>query len=447
MSKPQTFRRELLSAAAIAIVVATAPQPVGARGSAVLTYFLPETIVSATVRQRLVSCPAAGGGNVVVETSWNLIPVARPDYDALVQIDASTGFLANRSTELTLNPNGTLVSINSEAEGQGAEVVEAVLGLVGTVAPMLVSTARDSLPEDIAASQATGTTPHRCTQAIRDLLTSRADLAEAVANGEELIRQGEASQAQQDQLARDKQMLAATEAALTVSRSATAELNNTIGGLSAQTSLADLSGNIVVGAPDISIWFEPDYVAETSYVDEVREKVPGQQHGFHISWAASRSAAAAMRLGNGASWNSGQVGTDLVYRRPVPAQMLAYPCRSAPAADNTCTRDTSPGGRAATGALGFSLPQLSIPSLIPIGSAGIFGSRTVSAAFDASGAPVRLSYGSSSGAEGIAASIESGGAALGELRDARLNAIRRETELLEAEQTLEQYREQQEGEE
>lgn len=421
-----------LGTACAALLTASA-QSAAAGQPAVLTYFLPTTSVSATVSHRLVSCPDKGDGDVIVATSWSLKSVTGPDYDAPVYIDASTGFLAERLTELTLNPNGTLASINAKAEGQGPAVIEAVLDLAGVVAPMLAglppmgSMGDPSIPSPAISTQ-------RCTDEALALLASHARLVEAIATAEELIRKGDASQSQIDQLARDKEALVATRGALTVSQSAATVLGPALGKLDATTGLEEMSGSVLVPTPDISSWFIG------GVPDGLGGKVAGHDHGFRIEYAVSKKAASSMRqLGDG-NWTADKRDTDLVYRRPVPAQLLAYPCNDSPV-NGVCPKDTSAKGRAASASLAFSMPQISHPSRIPVGSAGIFGSRTVAAEFDTNGAPLKLSYGSSPGADGIASSIGAAGEALGEVRDAQLNAIKRQTELLEAEEALRKYRE------
>lgn len=417
---------------ACAVGLAVSAQPTSARQPVVFTYFLPTTSVSATVSHRLIRCPAVGVGDVVIVTSWSLKPVTEPDYDAPVYIDASTGFLAERSTELTFNPDGTLLSINAKSTGQGEKVINAVLDLAGTIAPMFAG----GLPMGTPGIGPSGPEPsagdERCTEEVLALLAAQDKLINDVAEGEELVRKGDANQARIDQLARDTEMLVGTKAALTVSQSAASVLGPALGGLNQSTDIDKLSGSVLIAKPDISVWFKGGYATL------IAADVPGQEHGFRIEYAVSKSAARAMRSIGDAKWNPSEIGSDLVYRRPVPAQLLAYPCGSVPA-NGECEKDVSPRGRLSSASLEFSMPQVSKPSSIPVGSAGIFGSRTVSAEFNPNGAPLKLSYGSSPGSEGIASSIGAAGDALGEVRAARLNAIKRETELREAEEALQKY--------
>jgi hypothetical protein len=60
---------------------------------------------------------------------------------------------------------------------------------------------------------------------------------------------------------------------------------------------------------------------------------------------------------------------------------------------------------------------------LPIGGAGLFGTREVSASFDALGRPTELSFGSDPGAAAIAGIIDAAGETATSIRTAELDAM------------------------
>src|SRR5687768_11074546 len=88
-----------------------------------LGYFLPKGRAAASFSQRLVQCPTAANPKILVETRAQIAAKSVPDYARLYRIDARAGFLARRSTDLSLYGNGTIKAINATVEGQGGAVI------------------------------------------------------------------------------------------------------------------------------------------------------------------------------------------------------------------------------------------------------------------------------------------------------------------------------------
>lgn len=409
----------------------TLAQPAQARTARpMLGYFLPKAAISAAVSQRLVACPAEGNGDIEVVTQWELASKAVADPGYFHEIDAHAGFLAKRNVELTLNENGTLAGINAAAEGQGGAVVSSVLKLAATFAPMLAGVevpvhapmggGRGGKISRGDSQHKSGRRPaaqpiQRCNEKTLAALAEQARLTAEIGKLEETVAADGITDTEKAMLDARKDKLALVEARLTLEGDVdAAKLNNDLD--------QRLMGARVRIAPlDYSQWF-----VNNTTTTKARDAIPGGRHGFLLGWTANQALAKVLKDGGEPSVDE---HLELVYRRPVPAKLTGVPCL-----DNadTCTVDESPAGAAASAVMPFAAPQLSGLFRLPVGSAGIFGSREVKASFDALGRPTTLSYGSDPGSEKIAGAIDSLGEAASGIRDARLNAIKHETELLTA---------------
>ena len=385
-----------------------------------LTYYLPKAQVAAAVSQRLVRCEGKGDdAEIEVETTWTLKARAVPDYKRPITIDVSSGFLAARTVGMKFNPDGTLVSINAKSTGQGGAVLASAIKLAGTLAPLVAGA---------PVVTASGETPELCRSEIVALLERHAELAGRIDMIEAVIAEGNASTTQKDLLALYRLRLLAIEDGLTITGPA--------GNLSTQVAKLEPckdggeckpEGSAIIAKFDYSKWF----------LDPASSKkdIPGSEHGFVVRWAGSAAATESLARDKWSRWRDGDL-KQLVYLRPVPAILIGMPCADAPTAIRCTPDENSPH---ASASLEFAIPQLSPRFALPVGSAGIFGSREVAASFDSWGRPTELTYGSDPGATAIAETIDAVGATATSIHNAELNAIKHEIELEEAKEKLEAF--------
>lgn len=414
----------------LAIPAKAAPKPM-------LGYFLNKASVSASVSQRIVACPAVGEGDIKVVTQWNLQAQSVPDYKQFHQIDASAGFLAKRNVDLTLNPDGTLASLNAKSEGQGGQVIASALKLVGTMAPLVSSAGLEKILmknayaarfEVLADEVKEAPAIQRCKPEVVALLGDHARLEREISDLAAKLSPDGITDAEKQQIDAKQELLAEIEQRLTIKAAAGDRLDETLG-LASPCQTNCTPGTKVRIAPfgeRYGNWFESEHLAKAV------ASIPGSAHGFMVGWSGDGDAAEALFAG---SMPTGKSDRELLYRRPVPGVLTGYPC-----SDAACKPDKSVDGKRASEMIEFPIPQLSGLFRLPVGSAGIFGSREVKIAFDTAGQPTQLSYGSDTGAESIAKTLDGLGEMATSLRDARLNAIKHETELLEAINALEKLK-------
>ncbi|MFM5884287.1 MAG: hypothetical protein ACKOQ3_02960 [Novosphingobium sp.] len=415
--------------ASVAVVVGTVVTATAASAARpTLTYYLPKASVSASVSQRLVACPAVGDGEVEVLTQWELKATQIPDHSQPVMIDAGSGFLAKRSVGLSYNEDGTLTSLNASSEGQGSAVIVSALKLAGAVAPLVSGT---GLIEYSATTKAlpnvfnlpAAAVEQRCTAATLALLDQYDSARNRLANLESKLSEDGFTDSEKAILSAADDKLAAIEEQLTVSNDAEDALDDELASM-LPGKAEKPAKKVHVDHPDYSGWFEPKFAAT-----EIA-KIPGSQHGFVVGWKANAVAARAVLIGTA---QSSKPNRDLAYRKAVPAKLTGAPCSDAfDAEKQSCPIDESPKGSRASDSIKFAIPQLSALFYLPVGSAGIFGSREVKAAFDGWGRPKDLSYGSDPGAKNIAESVDALGDAATSVHNARLDAINHKIELAKA---------------
>jgi hypothetical protein len=378
-------RHQLLTALLVGSSVFVAAPGEAARRSYELGYFLPAGVANAKVAQRLVSCPRMDPGNRFVAPVFDyrvVIDAKTLPEPRLIKVDANNGFLAKRSTELKLRPDGTLESFNATNEGQAAAVISAVIKTVASVAStamMGIGPASEALPYD-------------CTQKVKDDLEARERIEGVIARLEDQIAEGDASPGAVAELARQRAALQTIEDRLTVTTS----------GDRIYPAHGQTGGTSYIKPTDASRFFEPATSARSAAFLAAQ---PGA-NGYLLTWTANAPLQQAL--------GAGQVGAlptkatpFLYYRRPVPARIEVAPCKAPPsAAKSPCAKDESPEAEALQSSGNVSFPQLSGFYYIPIGRGGLFGSEEAIAEFDATGAPTRLKYGSDPGAAGLTSVID-----------------------------------------
>jgi len=396
-----------------------------------LTYYLPKAQIAAAVSQRLVRCERKKGvggteDEIEVETTWTLKARAMPDYGRPIAVDVSSGFLASRTVGMKFNPDGTLVSINAKSTGQGGAVLASVIKLAGTIAPIAVG-----VPPMAINGAAVAEVQPPCHKNINTLLERHAELAGRIDMIEAAIAEGNVSTTQKDLLAVYRLRLLAIEKELTITRTAEG-LNAQVACLKAYEKDPDCKpqGEVLIAAFGYENWFPNQAVSA--------KDIPGSKYGFVVRWAGSAEAAKSFDSDKGSRQRVDDF-KQLVYLRPVPAILIGTPCADLPK-DNNCTPDENSPHVSAS--LEFALPQLSPPFALPVGSAGIFGSREVAASFDSWGRPTELTYGSDPGGAAFAGAIDAIGATATSIHNAELNAIKHEVELEEAKEKLEAFQQQ-----
>ena len=282
---------------------------------------------------------------------------ARPDPDRFIRVNARSGFLAARTTKLGLRADGTLSSFNATTEGQGGEVLSALIGVASKVAsfgfgaplPAMqqVGLGRDTnrTPPPLTCNEGTAERVAR----MHDLETDLESLRSQIANG------GEAEGASR---------------ALT---QLTAELADVVGELTLETNVAQpfnpdrssftgtQSESRVIARVNYSDWFTED----RDLPEEIQELERGLQaagvsgrFGYLATLAPDRAIFDALS-GDGREFPGRAESTShLFYRRPVPANIVVTVC-SAAAQGGTCTLATGP--TAISNRATVALPQLSGP--------------------------------------------------------------------------------------
>lgn len=390
----------------------TLPLPALARQPVTMSYFLPRTLVSVEVAQRLDACPDADSPNGSITTTVTIEPSLDADPDGLVQIDGSAGFLAKRTTKLVLRANGTLESFNATTEGEGGAVIASLLK-VGTTA---LSFLRAGGPAQGALRAPLGQSL-KCNADVLSVMAQIATAKKSVSQIEDALVEGRAGEAALDLLERRRKRVTALRDSLTIVTTSQGEFSPSV-------------GTIVLEAPNYGAWFHPN-----GDQAEVRGSGIAGRHGFLVTVTKDQPMLDKLR-GDGTALPTVAVPY-LIFRRPVPASVKVQPCISPPS-KGVCTPDNSADGIAASGQSSILVAQASGLYKLPIGRGGMFGSKEASAEFDEWGAPISLQYGSASSAADIASTIDAAGEAATTLRDARVERIKRKIDLIEAQNKLDE---------
>lgn len=394
-----------------------------------LGYFLPKTKAAASFSQRLVRCPTTDDTRILVETHAQILAKTVPDFARLYRIDASAGFLAKRSTELLLNPDGTMKAVNATVEGQGAAVIISTVKLAAFAASLAIGGPkalgfRGEPPKELAT---------RCRPQVAALLIERDGLADNISKLEARLAGSGLTAGETALLASAHDRLSAIDDALTLSSKPVA-IDPTSDGSASADPL------------DYAEWFDRISPLDLS-------KLPGDD-GVLVNWKINASAKAALTSAayvqpSDVSALTSAPEAVIYYRRPVPVAMSMVPCtlngnkrhdktpvkrEAGRAADKsqTCIVDQTPEAAALTTDSSAGFLQLSGLFRLPIGRGGLFGSRSVAAEFDVSGAPTSLKYGSDPGAADVASAIEAAREGGTTVRDARADALARKAAMLKS---------------
>ncbi len=416
------MKTRLLSTAAFLAAAFVAPAAAAtAPAKPEISYFLARTNVGVQVALTLASCPTEPGELPEIAIEWTVAPQAAADPTKQVHVDVSTGFLAKRSNAFAFNPNGTLAAFNGSSEGQGGAVISSVLKIAGTIAPLLSSAGimqnAGVRAGELSVSQQRG---YYCSKGTAALLAALKDRKNTIRALEDKILSGDANAADLDLLDRRRKQRVAITELLTIKRAAEFA--------GPQGESGSWNGN--VKDPEmLKDWFtDQRSEAATGAIPFDYSEIKGRQ-GFAVTVNPVDNALAS-ELAVGSRTLDSKVRRALVYRRPVQAKVVVDD-RSCAA--GKCIEELDLDGPLLIG-------QWGALSELPVGDAGLFGSREAVAKFDAFGTPLEISYGSDSGAANIASTIDAAGSAVTALADADTVALERAIKKEELRQKLRDLR-------
>ena len=407
----------LASCAVVALSVAVVSPAFASSAKPEIGYFLSRTDVAVSVAMTLTSCPSEPGGLPKVAIDWKAVPTGAADRQPAVRVDVSSGFLAKRSNAFEFYPNGTLSGFNGSSEGQAGAVIGSVLKVVGTVAPLLASSH--------GAANLIGKLV--CKAAIRDKLEALTTIKTEIGLLEANVLLDTATPAELELLDRKRKKQATILKQLTIEADAD---------FAAQGPESPWNGKV---KPDLfKTWFEPDPLSGPLSFD--RSKIPGIE-GFRVTIFPEQfgpvtvedcKAGPVLTTDKHPKSSLTQSGVQraFYYRRPVQAAVLITdPAGTAPDCSQQLPLDVP-----------LPIGQWGDVLALPVGNAGLFGSREASASFDQFGTPLKLSYGSDSGAADIGSTIEAAGGAVTAFADADTAALEREIKREELRQKLRELR-------
>lgn len=402
----------------MAAIASTAWATPAAAEQEAISYYLTKTDVSVALKLTLESCPEAGNKLPKIVSSWSVKASGAADgAPGAVHVDVSKGWLAKRSAAFVFNPNGTLAAFNSKAEGQGGAVLESVFKLVGTVAGMAISPGRG--PASVTDEDEEEVQPEfvACSSDVIGKIGSIRQLDKEIGTLEALILNGEPLAAQIALLEQLRSARAQVIKSLTITVPAVFSDDGAI-----SPSLAE------VGIPPLrERWFQPASHENPASFD--LNQIEGVK-GFDVIMAAKGPIESDM----GTNPSAQSPERLLVYRRPVVGSVTAI--------DKAC--------RAKKGVRCSQTLVLDAPLLIgqwgriealKIGAGGLFGSREASAKFDQFGTPLELSYGSDSGAAGMASAIGAAGDTATSIADADIAALEKAIKRAELRKKLDELSE------
>ncbi len=402
-------------------------------GKRVFTYYLPRTEMSVEVAQRLTTCPV---GKDPPEIETTITAVSRRDADprGLVLLDASASVFAKRTVKLEINADGTLASFNSQAEGQGLPILKSVAKLAFRFASTVGAAGAGNRPAFVTP------TGFECNDATTGTFVAIKSLSDDIKKLEALIIDGHGNGAVTAMLTDLRTKRAGLRESLVLKASGELVPSRKI---ETPETIDDGSLLTFIKPVDYSEWFK------NIPPNDGNLTMPTGYSGFQVQIKPDDAILAAQSSGFLAV--PSDATPDLVYRRAVPAAVTVVPCVSSPSPVKNlagvtvgytkCKEDTeSEQGKLASFAGEVILPQLSNNYVIRTGRGGLFGSRQATAKFDANGVPSTLEYGSTSASADLAGLVDTTGEGIDSLRDAELSKLKRQIELEEARQKLDELR-------
>lgn len=405
LAKPASIFAAAITLGAIPILPASARD-------VVLTYKIPKAVVGFGLSHTISKCPDNKGEGIEIDVATAVKPV----YGAgeTVKVNASGNLFVDREVKLEFYDNGTLKSFNGTSTGQGGKLVAAGI--------KLASFAGSFIPGPPAAlPQSTDGKPVlACHDWVAGAIASKASTAAYLSSLESQVVASGLSDKLAGEIASAKAKVAALDALLTVEAQPAYWA----------PSKSALAFSDTMKAGDLGTWFKsvPDEGLDTA----LEKAGYGQLQAFTLTGGFDQAPS------------PGDIGSaavrSLVYREPATAKVSMKPNApfAMPAGSDPIEIALAAQAYAATEqATKVKVPQVGSLVRIPFDGSGMFGSRAVSAAFSESGDLTSIGFTNTGGADALAGVVDATTAAASELRDARLNNIKRDIELRTKQKELE----------
>jgi hypothetical protein len=399
-------------------------------------YFLTRTQVDIVVAQRIASCPV---GDDKLEIATGVSIEAKPVPGEFVNVDIRSGMFAERSTKLSLRPDGTLEAFNANTQGQGGKILGAIsnaafsaigAGVLSEAGNVRQFSARTNIALGVAEPNAPPPPPPSqltCKKSVLEALASiSSKQAEIKAIELRMAKEG-GKPGDEELLDRRRNQIAKLKEGLT---------------LVSDVTIDPKSPTNFIDAIDYLDWFEPN----TNLPAALQQNAVIGRMGYGISIKPDPVVIRQAGVGDGTSIKPS--APYLVYRRPVLTAISVKPCSDEPRprsegavaqivnALDICKADETPEAKAVYSGDIVPVPQFSNLYSLRIGRGGLFGSKVASAKFDEFGTPLELEYGTSSGTDGAAEIIDGSANGLLAARDAELAALDRQIKLMKARKEL-----------
>lgn len=418
------FRKILFSTAATAVTMAAPTQ--AQADDVILSYKLPEVVVGFGVRHTIEKCPGPDGEGLQIGVTTAIKPVA--SAGDTVSINASGSLFVDRSVKLENHPNGTIKSFNGTSTSQGGDILSAAIGLASFVASAGVGIGVDG---DVKAlnnpppqpPQPKLTCKPSVAGAIEQLEVAKANLASLEAQ----ISPDGVPEHLEKKISAAKATISSTQSFLTVKAEPQFWRPHTDGSGWSET----------IAAGDLSKWFQGD-------VDKINALLRDEFKATFVDGLMSFNIKADFKK-DPPSQEQRAIDTlpyrALVYRGVgTKAELSIMPDKPSlmpPGIFELAPFELVQKYRSAEAEKSVVIPQLGKREEVPFDGSGIFGSKAVSATFAEDGSLLTIGYTNTGGADALAGVVTTIESSASELRDARLNAIKRKVDVLTQEELLE----------
>lgn len=414
---------------AVALVSLSTPAQAG---DAEIEYRLPKTTIGFAVSHTITSCPDANNPAARFDMKVNTAVAPVSGAGATVLVNVKGGLFVDRDVKIEYHKDGIIKSFNASSKGQGGPLLASALkagafvgGLAtGTGLPVAAAVAAGDAGGPVAPA-AVPPPPLECQPWVIEALATRAGLVNKLADLQSLSIMTAPTVKRLESVALLSGSITAIDKRLTV----TGERALWVPSKVAASFDKDLN------AGELRVWFTQfgiDAAGKTALKNELSKAGYGQALTFK---ATGRVA--------------GKV-TDAAAPPTKAMRALYYYTKPASAKASIKPKDAFDAGSATKGAAALALlryqnasnkastkvPQLGVLRNLPFDGSGLFGSRGVSASFSESGELASIGFSSAGGSEALASTVDAAVASGADLRDARLNNLNREIELLTAENEL-----------
>ena len=393
-------------------------------GDVILDYSIPKATIGFAVSHMITQCPDDAGRGFSMDIASGIVPVYGPGET--VKVNASGSLFVDRKIELEFHPNGNLKSFNGSSESQGGPAIVAAIKVAsfvwsastgsGLAAAVMAAAATSDLDNKKLVN---GPSKWACHKWVKDALSAK----EAAEKRLEALRNSVVStQFTKDlavEISKTEALIAALEGQLTVEGKP----------VKWAPSSTSLNYTATAASGDLSVWFVPNPMLNLK--KELLEAGYGQLTQFSVSGSSGLKAPPRVV--------SGEPLKRLAYRRLVTGSVKmapAAPFEPGTKLDATETALALQRYEATKQSLTPMIPQLGELVEVPFDKSGVFGTRAVSASFTEAGALTAIGYTNKGGAKALENVTDAAIDGLGEIRDAKLNAIKRDIELREQEKKL-----------